>query len=144
MCENERSYYENERSIKSNYENVNERSHRTDRCEGKLRGSKSKKDGSVTKAPYVEVPEEDQTEEYKVCGRLEKAMYGTRQAAAAWQREVESTMGEIDMHPGISSPCVFHHSRKNLRAVIHGDDFTLLGKRMTWTGSGLRSAAGTQ
>ena len=28
---------------------------------------------------------------------------------------------------GRSSPCIFYHKARNLRAVIHGDDFTILG-----------------
>ena len=33
----------------------------------------------------------------------------------------------IGFRRGLASPCVFCHSRRKLRAVIHGDDFTLLG-----------------
>ena len=29
---------------------------------------------------------------------------------------------------GKSSPCVFYQEEKNLRVVVHGDDFTILGK----------------
>ena len=28
---------------------------------------------------------------------------------------------------GLSSPCCFHHREKQLRCVVHGDDFTFAG-----------------
>ena len=37
-----------------------------------------------------DVPDEEQRKEGKVCGCLDKAMYGTGQAASAWQEEVAS------------------------------------------------------
>ena len=52
---------------------------------------------------YVEVPDEDQTEEGKVCGCLVKVMYGSRQAASAWQEERKKAIREVNMHRGASS-----------------------------------------
>ena len=26
-----------------------------------------------------------------------------------------------------ASPCVFHHGRRSIKCVVHGDDFTILG-----------------
>ena len=37
-------------------------------------------------------------------------------------------MINIGFKRGLASPCVFHHTGKGLRVVIHGDDFTVLGK----------------
>ncbi len=28
---------------------------------------------------------------------------------------------------GLASPCVFYNEKRNLRVVVHGDDFTILG-----------------
>ena len=33
----------------------------------------------------------------------------------------------IGFKRGLGSPCVFYHQGRQLRAVIHGDDFTILG-----------------
>ena len=78
---------------------------------------------------YVEVPVEDQTEEYKVCGLLKKAMYGTRQAASAWQGEVEEAMSEIHMLPGDASPCLFYRPDVDGGGLVHGDDFVIVTTR---------------
>ena len=36
-------------------------------------------------------------------------------------------MVTIGFSRGMASPCVFYHKERNVRAVIHGDDFTILG-----------------
>ena len=74
---------------------------------------------------YVKLLEEDH-EEGK-CGRLIKAMYGTRDAAQNWECEYVEIMEGIGFRRGQSTPCVFWHKEKGIWAVIHGDDFTLLG-----------------
>ena len=39
-------------------------------------------------------------------------------------------MESIGFKRGKSTPCVFWHEERQLRAVIHGDDFTLLGNEL--------------
>ena len=51
--------------------------------------------------------EEDQSEGGKVCGCLVNAIDGTRQAASAWQEEVEKALHGVNIKPGASSPRVF-------------------------------------
>ena len=36
-------------------------------------------------------------------------------------------MGGHGFKRGQSSPCAFYHESREIRAVIHGDDFTILG-----------------
>ena len=36
-------------------------------------------------------------------------------------------MEEAGFVRGLASPCTFFHPQRKMRAVIHGDDFTLLG-----------------
>ena len=74
---------------------------------------------------YVKLPPEDHMEGY--CGRLNKAMYGTRDAAQNWEYAYVSFMEKIGFKRGAASPCVFHMKDRNLRVVVHGDDFTVLG-----------------
>ena len=74
---------------------------------------------------YIDLPEEDY-EEGKV-GKLRKSMYGTRDAAQNWEMEYSGFMKEIGFRQGKSTPCVFRHEARNLRVVVHGDDFTVLG-----------------
>jgi hypothetical protein len=77
---------------------------------------------------YVKLPMED-NEEGK-CGKLLKAMYGTRDAAQNWEMEYVEFMESIGFVRGRSTPCAFWHSGRQLRAVIHGDDFTILGNEV--------------
>ena len=77
------------------------------------------------RAVFVNLPEEDYQE--GMCGKLNKSMYGTRDAAQNWEREYIEFMASVGFVSGISTPCVFYNAGKKLGAVIHGDDFTLLG-----------------
>ena len=36
-------------------------------------------------------------------------------------------MGDIGFVVGKATPCAFYHELRQLRLVVHGDDFTLLG-----------------
>ena len=76
---------------------------------------------------YVHLPDEDH--EAGMCGKLLKAMYGTRDAAQCWEREYVGFMKKVGFTSGRSSPCIFFHPERGIRAVIHGDDFTLSGQR---------------
>ena len=62
-----------------------------------------------------------------MCGKLVKAMYGTRDAAQNWEYEYSEFMDTIGFKRGKASPNIFYHEARNIRAVIHGDDFTILG-----------------
>ena len=81
----------------------------------------------ATRDVYVELPEEDR-EEGK-CGKLYKSMYGTRDAAQNWEAAYTEFMEGIGFTTGRSSPCIFHHKDRDVRAVVHRDDFTMLGSR---------------
>ena len=59
---------------------------------------------------YVRLPEEDKQE--GMCGRLKKAMYGTRDAALNWECEYTEFMVACGFVAGISTPCVFDHAEK--------------------------------
>ena len=74
---------------------------------------------------YVDLPAEDQEE--GMCGMLEQSMYGTRDAAQNWANAYMEFMKSIGFKKGDASPCAFKHETRNLRAGVHGDDFTILG-----------------
>ena len=71
---------------------------------------------------FVDLPEQDAEE--GMCGKLVYAMYGTRDAAQNWEREYESAFLDLGFTQGLSSPCVFYHAERDIRTVVHGDDFT--------------------
>ena len=77
-----------------------------------------------------------------VCGRLEMPTYGTRDAAQNWEEEHAETLTGLGLKQGKYSPCVFYHPEQEIRVVVHGDDFTILGrnKALDW----LRKEMGKQ
>ena len=49
--------------------------------------------GRIRRNVYIELPEEDpKSESGKYVGKLDKAMYGTRDAPAMWQEHLEGTL----------------------------------------------------
>ena len=51
-----------------------------------------------------------------------------------WENEYIRFMTGIGFVRGLSSPCLFYHPGKDIRAVVYGDDFTLLGceEHLNW------------
>ena len=79
----------------------------------------------ATRDIYIRRPEEDRQE--GMCGKLVKAMYGTRDAASSWERAYTDFMIKCGFDVGRISPCLFWHPSKELIVEIHGDDFTNIG-----------------
>ena len=77
------------------------------------------------RAVYVKLPEEDAAE--GMCGRLLKALYGTRDAAQNWEFEYIEFLEKAGFKKGRATPSMFYHEEKDVRVVVHGDDFTALG-----------------
>ena len=74
---------------------------------------------------YVELPPQDAQE--GMCGRLNKSMYGTRGAAQSWERHYEHIFVDVlGFTQGKASTCCLYHADRNIRVVVHGDDFTAL------------------
>ena len=64
-----------------------------------------------------------------MCGKLVKSLYGTRDAAQNWEEAYTTFMKDIGFKSGIVSSCMFYHEARDIRVVVHGDDFTILGSR---------------
>jgi hypothetical protein len=81
---------------------------------------------------FVDLCDEDNVR--GMCGELVKAMYGTRDAAQNWEVTYVKFMNDIGFVSGKATPCVFFHEERELRAVVHGDDFTMLGREseLSW------------
>ena len=54
-------------------------------------------------------------------------MYGTRDAAFNWERAYISFLEKIGFVSGKYNPCVLFHKERQIRLVVHGDDFAVLG-----------------
>ena len=75
---------------------------------------------------YVEPPPEA-NEPPDIVWRLQRALYGTRDAAAAWEREWTRTLNSIGFESGVSNPAFLHCEKLDASMVVHGDDFIILG-----------------
>ena len=65
---------------------------------------------------YVELPEEDR--EPGMCGRLKKAMYGTREAAQNWEHAYTQFLAAIGFRSGVATPCVFYNQKRDIYVVV--------------------------
>ena len=74
---------------------------------------------------YVERPPEANEPPDNVW-RLKRAMYGTRDAAGAWEREW-TTLNSVGFESGVSNPALLHCETLDASMVVHGDDFITLG-----------------
>ena len=82
------------------------------------------------KAIYVKLPPEDpQSSNPEVCGKLKKSLYGTRDAGANWHLAYSKFLKRIGMIQCAANPCHFIDEARGLRGVVHGDDFLFTGRR---------------
>ena len=61
---------------------------------------------------------------------LNRAMYGTKDAAQCFDSYCERTMDKLDHNIGVFNQCLYKHLLKDVSALRHGDDFATLA---TWT-----------
>ena len=81
----------------------------------------------ATRELYVELPDEDPGKAKGLVGKLNLSLYGTRDAAANWQKCVSERLVGIGFQQGRSNPCVFHHRERNVSTLVHGDDYASTG-----------------
>ena len=62
-----------------------------------------------------------------MCGKLVRAMYGTRDAAQNWEYAYTEFMCKAGFKQGKANPCVFSHGDREVWVVVNGGDFTILG-----------------
>jgi hypothetical protein len=74
---------------------------------------------------YIKPPDMDAEE--GMCGRLNKCLYGTRDAAVRWEATYQEVLKQMGFMKGAASPCCFYHPKRSLRMVVHGDDLTCTG-----------------
>ena len=81
----------------------------------------------IERTVYVRLPPEAAEEGY--CGRLNKAMYGCRDAARQWEIEITDFFTSQGFTPGLGSPVLYFHSVRDIKISVHGDDITSLGRK---------------
>ena len=86
--------------------------------------------GDVERQIFINLPEEDvRRNGGDNVGVLKKAMCGTRDAPAVWQRLVRRIMLELGFVSSLTSACVYVHHARGLRVVAHVDDFLVTGPK---------------
>ena len=90
--------------------------------------------GRPKRLMYVRLPPELWLPKDTV-GKLERCMYGTRDAGAIWE---SCYVGFVQ---GSASPCCFWHPEWHVSVVVHGDDFTALGTDAALDKYGMVSAS---
>ena len=76
---------------------------------------------------YVDLPKEDPEYQPGWVGRLRLALYGTRDAAQLWQECLAEHLVSIGFERGRSNPCVYYHRARDIRVLVHGDDYASAG-----------------
>ena len=75
------------------------------------------------------------------CAKLLYTLYGLRTAASSWEKAYSGTLEKSGFRPGSASTCTFFHPEKEIRIVVHGDDFIVEGREedLQWTRKVLES-----
>ena len=73
---------------------------------------------------FIHLPPEDAAP--AMCGKINKAMYGTRDAAQNWEFAYADSLQALGFMKGKATQSAFYHQQRNIRLVVHGDDFTVL------------------
>ena len=76
----------------------------------------------------IELPEEDV--EKGILGRLNESVYGTRDAAKAWEGHYSNRLKEEEYEKTKSAPNMFYNKKTSVRIAVHGDDFFCAAERL--------------
>ena len=82
----------------------------------------------MRRAVCVELPPEEGSDGDQV-GLLMMSLYGTRDAAVNFQKEVSKFMKDVGFVQGKYNPCTYYHRQQGLQTMVHGDDFITSGRR---------------
>ena len=83
---------------------------------------------AATRRLFVELPAEDaRSGEKDIVGELVMSLYGTRDAAFNWECAYSAYLAKLGFSRGAASPCHFLHASRQLRILVHGDDFVVVG-----------------
>lgn len=76
---------------------------------------------------YTEIPKEDLCDgDGDGIGKLNRNMYGIRDAANGWFRDWQSLLASKGYKTGVANPALFHNPHCGARGGVYGDDFYVL------------------
>ena len=86
--------------------------------------------GDARRSLYVKLPPEDPlTASGRYVGKLERAMYGTREAPMIWQDHLRETLFDMQFKESVTHPGVFQHETRDILLCVHVDDLLCRGVR---------------
>ena len=91
--------------------------------------------GDARRSLYVELPPEDPlAASGRYVGRLERAMYGTRDAPMIWQDRLRKTLLDRKFTEAVTHPGVFQHESRDILLCVYVDDLlcTSLCEDLMW------------
>ena len=74
-------------------------------------------------------PEDTYASSHGVVWKLEKSLYGTRDAPQLWRKQVVATMLEAGFQMCKVSPCLFFHDQRDLMVIVHVGGFLACGSK---------------
>lgn len=83
--------------------------------------------GKAEREVYIVIPDEDREgDQEKMCGLLDRSMYGTQDASNIFQRDYTKLFADCGFVFGKACPAIMHHAGLDARGLVHRDDFTVL------------------
>ena len=76
---------------------------------------------------FIDLPKEDDEAKEGEVGQLQLCLYSTRDAAKEWQKTLSRHLQEIGFIPGRGHLAVLHHPERDMRVLVHGDDYLTSG-----------------
>ena len=73
--------------------------------------------GKLKKEVYMEIPEACNYKSYMVC-KLNKSLYGLKQAAKVWFDELDNVLHKIGFVNSEVDNCIYFHRRECLRGSL--------------------------
>ena len=78
--------------------------------------------GKARRTIYIELPEQDEKFGRNFVGKLERALYGTRDASLIWQEELRTILEQMGFESSVLEPSIYFHSN-GVKIMVHVDDF---------------------
>ena len=97
---------------------------------------------TIDRDVFIKLPPEDPEHGTGKIGKLRLCLYGTRDAAKAWQESLSAHLVGLGFTAGVGHSSVFHHRKRGIMTLVHGDDYVSSGfsSDLTWLDGELSKA----
>ncbi|MBW0491831.1 hypothetical protein O181_031546 [Austropuccinia psidii MF-1] len=87
----------------------------------------------LAKTVYLSLPQGLELHKNKTCLRLNKAIYGLKQALLAWYKRLKNWLTEVGLTACLLDPCVFYRNKPTpIWLYVHIDDISIFGSDVKW------------